>query len=183
MTHAAEPPRDSAQKSFASFLQKRSSSFSPYLIAFICASCVAGLGALMTDLGPWYHSLRRPSFQPPDWLFGPAWTTIFAMAAIAGALAWQARPPLRLWARITSLFAVNGVLNIAWSAIYFRLHRPDWALAETLALWLSVLALIFVLRQCTRTGALLMMPYLLWVSFAAVLNLAVVRLNYPFAGS
>jgi tryptophan-rich sensory protein len=72
------------------------------------------------------------------------------------------------------------VLNIAWSALYFRLHRPDWALAETLALWLSVLALIVVLRRCTRTGALLMVPYLLWVSFAAVLNLAVVRLNYPF---
>jgi tryptophan-rich sensory protein len=164
-------------------LQGRRSIGKPLLIAFVCAGCVAGLGALMTDLGPWYQSLRRPSFQPPDWAFGPAWTIIFALAAVAGALAWQANPPLRLWARITSLFAVNGVLNIAWSGIYFRLHRPDLALAETIALWLSVAALIFVLRQCTRTGALLMVPYLLWVSFAAVLNLAVVRLNYPFAGS
>jgi benzodiazapine receptor len=137
----------------------------------------------MTDLGPWYESLRRPWFQPPDWLFGPAWTTIFALAAIAGTLAWQSHPPLKLWARIAGLFAVNGLLNIAWSALYFRLHRPDWALAETLPLWLSVLALILVLRHCTRTGALLMVPYLLWVSFAAVLNLAVIRLNYPFAGS
>jgi tryptophan-rich sensory protein len=87
---------------------------------------------------------------------------------------------LRAWARIAGLFAANGVLNIAWSAIYFRLHRPDWALAETAALWLSVLALIFALRQYTRTGSLLMVPYLAWVSFAAVLNYAVVRLNYPF---
>jgi tryptophan-rich sensory protein len=105
------------------------------------------------------------------------------MTAIAGALAWQARPPLRAWARIAGLFAANGVLNIAWSALYFRLHRPDWALAETVPLWLSVLALILCLRPYTRTGSLLLVPYLLWVSFAAVLNLAVIRLNYPFLGS
>jgi tryptophan-rich sensory protein len=152
-------------------------------VAFLCAASVAGIGALMTDLGPWYERLHRPWFQPPDWLFGPAWTAIFAMAAIAGYLAWQARPPIRLWGLIAGLFAANGVLNIAWSALYFRLHRPDWALAETAALWLSVLALIFALRRCTRTGSLLMVPYLAWVSFAAVLNLAVVRLNYPFTGS
>lgn len=161
----------------------RRTAVKPMLVAGVCALCVAGVGALMTDLGPWYQSLRRPWFQPPDWLFGPAWTAIFAMAAVAGYLAWQARPPLRLWARIVGLFAANGLLNIAWSALYFRLHRPDWALAETFALWLSVLALIIVLRRCTRAGSLLMVPYLLWVSFAAVLNLAVVRLNYPFAGS
>ncbi len=155
----------------------------PTLVAFLCAFCVAGLGALTTDLGPWYQSLHRPWFQPPDWLFGPAWTVIFSLAAIAGALAWQSNPPLRAWARMAGLFAVNGVLNIVWSALYFRLHRPDWALAETAALWLSVLALIFVLRPYTRTGSLLLVPYLAWVSFAAVLNLAVVRLNYPFSGS
>ncbi len=155
----------------------------PMLVAFLCAACVAGFGAAITDLGPWYQSLHRPWFQPPDWLFGPAWTTIFAAAAVAGALAWRARPPLRAWARIAGLFAANGVLNIVWSLLYFRLHRPDWSLAETAALWLSVLALAVVLWPHTRTGSLLMLPYLLWVSFAAVLNLAVVRLNYPFSGS
>jgi benzodiazapine receptor len=164
-------------------MPRRTIAAKPLLVAFVCASCVAGLGALTTDLGPWYQSLHRPWFQPPDWAFGPAWTAIFAMAAVAGALAWQSHPPLHLWARICGLFAVNGVLNIAWSALYFRLHRPDLALAETLALWLSILALIFVLRRCTKAGSLLMVPYLLWVSFAAVLNLAVVRLNYPFTGS
>jgi tryptophan-rich sensory protein len=161
----------------------RKQAFKPMLVAFLCACCVAGVGALMTDLGPWYQSLRRPWFQPPDWLFGPAWTAIFAMAAVAGYLAWQARPPLGTWARICGLFAANGVLNVAWSAIYFRLHRPDWALAETAALWLSVLALILALRSLTRTGSLLLVPYLAWVSFAAVLNYAVVKLNYPFNGS
>jgi len=162
---------------------QRRSAIKPMLIAAACAISVASIGALMTDLGPWYRSLRRPWFQPPDWLFGPAWTAIFAMAAIAGYLAWQARPNLRLWALISGLFAANGVFNVLWSALYFRMHRPDWALAETVPLWLSVLALIIVLRKCTRTGSLLMVPYLLWVSFAAVLNLAVIKLNYPFTGS
>jgi tryptophan-rich sensory protein len=154
----------------------------PALVAFVCALCVAGVGGLMTDLGPWYHSLRRPAIQPPDYLFGPAWTLIFALAAIAGYLAWRARPPLRLWACIAGLFAANGVLNIVWSALYFRVHRPDWALAESAALWLSVLALIVALRQCTRAGSLLLVPYLAWVSFAAVLNYDVVKLNAPFTG-
>jgi tryptophan-rich sensory protein len=162
---------------------QRRTAIKPMLIAAICAISVASIGALMTDLGPWYRSLRRPWFQPPDWLFGPAWTAIFAMAAIAGYLAWQARPNLRLWALISALFAANGVFNVLWSALYFRMHRPDWALAETVPLWLSVLALIIVLRKCTRAGSLLMVPYLLWVSFAAVLNLAVIKLNYPFTGS
>jgi len=158
----------------------RGRTLKPALVAFLCAACVAGVGAQMTDLGPWYQHLRRPWFQPPDLAFGPAWTAIFAMAAVAGYLAWQARPPLRAWARIAALFAANGVFNVAWSAIYFRLHRPDWALAETAALWLSVLALIVALRPYTRTGSLLLVPYLAWVSFAAVLNYAVVKLNYPF---
>jgi len=164
-------------------VQAKGLAIKPMVIAGLCAICVAGVGALMTQLGPWYESLRRPWFQPPDWAFGPAWTAIFGMAAVAGYLAWQARPPLRAWARICGLFAANGVLNVVWSAIYFRLHRPDWALAETAALWLSVLALIVALRPVTRTGSLLLAPYLAWVSFAAVLNYAVVRLNYPFNGS
>lgn len=155
----------------------------PIAVAAVLATAVAGTGALMTDLGPWYYSLHRPSWQPPDWLFGPVWTLIFALTAYAGFLAWESRPPLRAWARIAALFAANGVLNITWSALYFRLHRPDWALAETAALWLSVAALIAALYPYTRRGSLLLVPYLLWVSFAAVLNLAVVRLNYPFQGS
>ena len=155
----------------------------PIAIAALLAAAVAGTGALMTDLGPWYYSLHRPSYQPPDWLFGPAWTLIFALTAYAGFLAWESHPPLRAWARIAALFAANGLLNITWSALYFRLHRPDWALAESAALWLSVAALIAALYPYTRRGSLLLVPYLLWVSFAAVLNLAVVRLNTPFQGS
>ncbi len=150
------------------------------LVAAAAACLVAGLGASVTDLGPWYVALRKPSWQPPDWAFGPAWTLIFALAAAAGYLAWRAMPPLPRWARIVGLFAANGVLNVVWSTLFFHLHRPDWALGEVVALWLSVLALIVVLAPVSRAASWLMVPYLLWVAFAGVLNFTVVQLNPPF---
>ena len=80
------------------------------------------------------------------------------------------------------LFCANGVLNVVWSPLFFRLRRPDWALMEVPLLWLSILALMFLLAPISRTASLLLVPYLLWVSFAAVLNLTIVRLNGPFGG-
>ena len=82
--------------------------------------------------------------------------------------------------RIIGLFALNGFLNILWSDLFFRLHRPDWALAEVGFLWLSILLLIVTVAPASRKAAWLLAPYLAWVAFAAVLNAAVVRLNYPF---
>ncbi|QXM25256.1 tryptophan-rich sensory protein [Elioraea tepida] len=158
-----------------------SSRLVPMLVAAGAAILVAAVGATMTDIGPWYQGLAKPSWQPPDWLFGPAWTVIFSLAALSAVTAWRDAPdqPSREW--MVGLFAVNGVLNILWSALFFRLRRPDWALVEVVFLWLSVLLLILVLRRYSRTAALLLLPYLAWVGFAAVLNLAVVRLNAPFA--
>lgn len=152
----------------------------PVLIAAAAALAVAGLGGLMTDLGPWYQGLVQPRWKPPDWLFGPAWTAIFALAAMAGVIAWR-RAPRRVdreW--MLALFALNGFLNVLWSLLFFRLHRPDWALFEVLLLWLSILLLIGVLARYARTASLLLLPYLAWVAFAGFLNLATVRLNGPF---
>jgi tryptophan-rich sensory protein len=81
------------------------------------------------------------------------------------------------------MFAANGVLNIAWSALFFHFHRPDLALAEVFALWLSIAALIVAIRPFSSAGSWFLAPYLAWVSFAAILNFAVVRLNYPFVRS
>ncbi|MBN9205489.1 TspO/MBR family protein [Methylibium petroleiphilum] len=152
----------------------------PVLIAAAAALAVAGLGGLMTDLGPWYQQLVQPPWKPPDWLFGPAWTAIFALAAMAGVIAWRRAPQRvdREW--MLALFALNGFLNVLWSLLFFRLHRPDWALFEVLLLWLSILLLIGVLARYARTASLLLLPYLAWVAFAGFLNLATVRLNGPF---
>jgi translocator protein len=153
----------------------------PILIAALAAMAVAGLGALMTDLGPWYVGLRKPAWQPPDWLFGPAWTLVFGLCALAGYLAWRVAPNRIGQEWIIALFAFNGFLNVLWSALFFRLKRPDWALAEVGLLWLSILLLIVVLARYAKTASALLVPYLAWVSFAAILNLAIVQLNGPFA--
>jgi tryptophan-rich sensory protein len=150
------------------------------LTAAGAAVAVALLGGLASPIGPWYYALRKPWFQPPDWLFGPAWTVIFALTAIAGVWAWDARPPMRRWAVILALFTANGLLNILWSLLFFTLHRPDWALGEMPALWLSVLGLIIAIWPASRRASLLLVPYLVWVAFAAILNLAVDQLNAPF---
>lgn len=160
---------------------RRGRLWKPVVIAALAAIALGVLGALVTDLSPWYYALRKPSWQPPDWLFGPVWTTIFGLAAIAGVLAWRNAPMRTARSRIVALFVVNGVLNLGWSWLFFRLHRPDWALYEVGFLWLSIVALIVALWPFSRPAAALLVPYLVWVTFAGVLNFAVVRLNQPFA--
>ncbi|RIA56710.1 TspO/MBR family protein [Dichotomicrobium thermohalophilum] len=149
------------------------------LAAGAAAVVVAVLGSTMTDIGPWYQSLEKPSFQPPDWAFGPAWTIIFALAALAGVTAWRAADGVsREW--IIGLFALNGTLNVLWTVLFFRLQRPDWALIEVVFLWLSVLALLVYLGRFSKLAGALIVPYLLWVAFAGVVNYQIVQLNGPF---
>jgi translocator protein len=156
------------------------SRWKPVLIAAVAAMFVAVLGGLMTDLGPWYMALKQPAWKPPDWAFGPIWTTIFALAAAAGVIGWRRAPARADRELMLVLFAANGFLNVLWSLLYFRLHRPDWSLFEVPLLWLSVLALIVVLAHFAKTAAWLLAPYLVWVTLAALLNWQTVRLNGPF---
>lgn len=150
------------------------------VVAGGAAVVVAGLGGALTDIGPWYYALRKPSWQPPDWAFPVAWTAIFGLAAWAGARAWREAPSPADRRRVAWLFGVNGVLNAAWSGLFFKLRRPDWGLVEVVPLWLSVLALVVETGRRSRFTGALLAPYLVWVGFAAVLNLAIVRLNAPF---
>jgi len=152
----------------------------PIAIAAAAAMCVAVVGGLMTDLGPWYVNLKQPPWKPPDWAFGPIWTTIFALAAAAGVIGWRHAPSRADRERLLALFAANGFLNVFWSLLYFRLHRPDWSLIEVPFLWLSVLALIVLLARFAKPAAWLLLPYLVWVAIAALLNWQTVELNGPF---
>lgn len=158
------------------------SSARPIVVAAAAALGVAVLGGLMTDIGPWYQQLRQPAWKPPDWLFGPAWTLIFAFAAASGVVAWRraANRERREWLLV--LFALNGFLNVLWSLLYFRLRRPDWALFEVVLLWLSIVLLMVFVARDTRSAAWLLLPYLLWVAVAGALNWATVQLNGPFGG-
>ena len=156
------------------------------VVVTACVVATLGTGGALTRLGPWYEQLRKPSFQPPGWLFGPAWSAIGVLTGMAALSSWRASRTSRQRRRVVLLFAVNGVLNAAWSALFFTRRRPDWALAEVLPLWCSIASLILFLPRPAgvpraRSGETWkLLPYLVWVSFAVVLNTAVVRLNAPF---
>lgn len=149
------------------------------IAAILWAVILGGAGGLLTDIGSWYRNLSKPSWQPPDWLFGPAWTVILGLAAWAAVLAWDGADDAGRRA-IIILYAVNFVLHFAWSPLFFKLKRPDWSLIESVFLWLSVLALCVGLRPYSELASWLIVPYLAWVSFATLLNREIVRLNQPF---
>ena len=153
----------------------------PILLAAVAAVLIAVMGATITELGPWYRSLHQPAWSPPDAAYGIAWTGIYALTAIAAVIGWRAMPTTREGDWLIGLYALNGFLNILWSLLFFRFHRPDWAVIEVVALWLSVGALILASWRRSITAAVLLVPYICWVTFAGYLNLVVVRLNGPFA--
>lgn len=152
----------------------------PALAAAMGIVAVALLGQWGTDLGPWYRSLKLPAWQPPDAWFGPAWMLIYLSTGTAAVLAWLAADRGRERGRLLAAYALNAALNIAWSWLFFRLRRPDWALAEVALLWLSIVLLMLLSARHSAAAAWLLLPYLLWVAFAASLNWGVVRLNAPF---
>ena len=156
--------------------------FRPLMWALVLSYATAGIGGALTELGPWYYALRQPGWKPPDAAFGVIWTTIFTLCAISGWLAWRAAAAPALRRRVGLLFGANAGLNIVWSALYFKLQRPDWALIEVVFLWPSIAALIVGLWRLSRLASALLLPYLAWVTVAAFLNLATVQLNGPFAG-
>jgi tryptophan-rich sensory protein len=160
----------------------RGSVAKPAALALLVAVAASALGGLATDVGPWYQALAKPSWQPPDWLFGPVWTTIYAFAVIAATLAWRHAPDTRARRRLVIAFAINLALNLGWSVLFFHLQRPDLALYEVGLLWLSIAALVVIIWPWTRLGAALLLPYLAWVGFAAWLNFTIVQLNGNFPG-
>ncbi len=147
------------------------------------AFATASIGGSLTVLDSWYYSLVQPSWKPPDWAFGPAWTTLFGLMAWSGVVGWRAAQSIggRLPLKLLGLWALNGLLNIGWSLLFFKLQRPDLAVIEVAFLWLSIAGLLVHLRSYAPRAALLLLPYLAWVSFAAALNAAVVLLNTPVA--
>jgi len=138
---------------------------------------VAMLGGLATDIGVWYLSLVQPWWKPPDWAFGPAWTVIFACTAISAMGAWHAAVRDRDRFAMGIGFAVNALLNILWSVLFFKLQKPLWAAFEVFALWGSIAWLILRIRKLNPAAARWLLPYLIWVSYAATINWGVVWLN------
>jgi translocator protein len=148
----------------------------PALVFFIVfCFAVAATGAFFPP-DEWYASLNRPTYAPPNWVFGPVWTLLYLMIAMSGWLVWKSEATVSKRAALTA-FGAQLILNAAWSAIFFGLHDPGWALVEICFLWLAILCTIVLFRTHSKIASMLLMPYLAWVSFAAMLNYGFWSLN------
>ncbi len=161
-------------------VERRSVSMSWIVLAFWIVLCfvVAGIGARWTtpEIAGWYRTLVRPSIAPPNWVFGPVWTTLYLLMAIAAWLVSQSAPSTSRTSGL-ALFLVQLALNLGWSWLFFQRHAIGGALVEILLLWIAIAATTFVFSRILPASAWLMAPYLAWVSFAAFLNASYWRLN------
>jgi tryptophan-rich sensory protein len=148
------------------------------LVFLVLCFAVAGIGGAITTpkIGTWYATLVKPSWNPPDWVFGPVWTTLYIFMAVAGWLIWRGKGftgaefPL-------ILFAIQLALNLLWSCIFFGLEKPGIAFFEVLLFWLAIAATMLSFWRISTVAGILFVPYLAWVSFASVLTFTIWRLN------
>lgn len=141
-----------------------------FFLAIVSAAAVTGAQYMP---GPWYETLNKPSWTPPNWLFPIAWTILYFMIAVAGWLVWK-RAGIGL---ALGIWAAGLVLNALWSYVMFGRHDIGLALVNVVALWLSIVAFIWASWHIDRSAAYLFVPYLVWVSFASALNAAIYTLN------
>jgi len=154
------------------------------IIAIVVSELAGIIGSVFTtpSIAGWYAGIVKPALNPPAWVFGPVWTTLFALMGIAAFIVWSS------YAKATEdkkkgimlaliLFGIQLVLNTIWSIIFFGLHSPGGALIEIVFLWLAILATIVAFYKISKPAAWLLVPYILWVSFAMYLNYAIWVLN------
>jgi tryptophan-rich sensory protein len=130
-----------------------------------------------SGVSSWYQTINKPSWNPPGWIFGPVWTTLYIMMGIAFYLVWKADAGSALKKSAIILFAVQLLLNFFWSFIFFNQHQVGWALVEILMMWVFILLTIFAFAPVNKTAAWLLVPYISWVSFASILNYTIWKLN------
>lgn len=157
---------------------KKNSWFSLAVAIIICQlSGIIGSLFTLTAVREWYSTLIRPSFAPPSWVFGPVWTTLFALMGIAAWLVWSKGIKRRNVKVALGIFLAQLVLNTVWSLLFFGLHSPGGALIEIVFLWAAIAASIIAFAKISKPAAWLLAPYILWVSFAAYLNYSFWILN------
>lgn len=149
-------------------------------VSFGVCFAAAGLGSLATypSIPTWYATLNKPGFTPPNWVFGPAWTLLYLLMAVAAWLVWQKieedRPAVR---GALIAFGLQLLANVLWSVVFFGYHSPLAGYAVIILLWLLILWTMIRFFRISKIAGWLLVPYLLWVTFASGLNLAVVLLN------
>lgn len=149
-----------------------------FVVFLVLCLAVSGIGAAVTatSVGTWYQALQKPPFNPPDWVFAPVWTMLYVLMAIAGWRVWR-RVRFKGGRKALTVFAVQLVLNLAWSVLFFGLQRIGFALLEIVILLLAIIANTILFWRIDRLAGALFVPYVLWVAFATVLNASLWLLN------
>ncbi len=143
-----------------------------FLIVVFSVSVIGGLFTA-SSVGTWYEGLARPSWRPPNWLFGPVWTLLYAMMAVSAWLVWKKAG----FGPALLMFAVQLLINGIWSPVFFGAQSLGGGLVVIVALWFAIVGTIAMFWPVSLAAALLLLPYLAWVSFATVLNAAIWRMN------
>jgi len=145
------------------------------MFSLLICQVAGGIGSIFTmpAISTWYATLQKPAFNPPNWIFGPVWTLLFLLMGIALYLVWQ-KPNNK---KALIIFSVQLILNIAWSFAFFYLQNPLAGLIEIFILWIFILLTIVYFFKISKVAAYILIPYILWVSFAAVLNYFLYILN------
>jgi tryptophan-rich sensory protein len=146
------------------------------LIGWLTLCFTATATGIFVSTEDWYAELSKPSWNPPAWIFGPVWTVLYIMMAVAAWLVWREGGWPQQW-RALSLFVLQWLLNAIWTPLFFGLHLPGVAFVEMIALWVALVATIIAFWRVRVVAAILLIPYWMWVSFAAFLNFTIWRLN------
>lgn len=149
------------------------------IISLAITFLVGAVAAWFTTAGVngWYAVANKPSFNPPNWVFAPVWTALYLMMGIALWLVWKKDGVKSGRRTALILFAIQLLLNFAWSFIFFYAHQPGWAFAEILLMWVSIMLTIIWFGKVSPAAAWLLVPYIWWVSFASLLNFYIWKLN------
>lgn len=149
------------------------------IISIVICQLAGVIGSLFTRpaIPTWYATLRRPSFTPPNWIFSPVWITLFVLMGISAFLVWNKGLSDKEVKIALSIFAVQLILNVLWSVMFFGLRSPLAGFIEIVILWIVILLTILYFLKVSKAAGILLMPYILWVSFAVALNFSIWRLN------
>jgi translocator protein len=143
------------------------------LVGFILVTFCAPLAGMSSPPGDWYASLNKPAWNPPSWIFGPVWTALYLMMAVAAWLVWRRNG----WRRPLWLYSTQLLLNAAWTPVFFGAREIGWALVVIVVLWTAILYTLLAFLRVSKAAGWMLVPYLVWVSFAAVLNFTLWRMN------
>ncbi|KPK62816.1 TspO protein [candidate division WOR_3 bacterium SM23_42] len=150
-----------------------------FIISIAICQLAGIIGSVFTApaVPTWYAALKKPAFSPPNWLFGPVWITLYVLMGISLFLVWRKSVDIPAVKTGLTVFGVQLILNILWSAAFFGLKSPVAGLLFIIALWIAILVTILRFTRVSEFAAILLVPYIVWVSFAAILNLSLFLLN------